>query len=37
MSRLFQAYAVEGAVLEVFRDMEKAEEWLGLSAAGRSV
>ena len=30
MSRLFQAYVVEGVVLEVFRDMEKAEEWLGL-------
>jgi|SRR6185503_1064161 len=30
MSRLFQAYVVPGAVLEVFRDMEKAELWLGL-------
>lgn len=32
MSRLFQAYAVEGAVLEVFREIEKAEIWLGLRA-----
>jgi len=33
MSRLFQAYALEGAVLEVFRDIEKAEMWLGLRAS----
>jgi|SRR4030095_10581041 hypothetical protein len=32
MSRLFQAYVMEGVVLEVFRDIEKAEMWLGLRA-----
>ena len=36
MSRLFQAYAVEGAVIEVFRDMEAAEAWLGLHVAEKS-
>lgn len=30
MARLFQAYVAEGVVLEVFRDIEKAEAWLGL-------
>jgi len=31
MSRLFSAYSeVEGAVIEVFRNWEEAEEWLGL-------
>jgi hypothetical protein len=31
LSRLFQAYSeVEGAVIEVFRDWEEAEQWLGL-------
>jgi hypothetical protein len=33
MSRLFQAYVAEGVVLEVFRDLEKAELWLGLREA----
>src|SRR5262245_14271033 len=32
MARLFQAYVAEGVVLEVFRDLEKAETWLGLRA-----
>jgi len=30
MARLFQAYVAEGVVLEVFRDIEEAEIWLGL-------
>ena len=32
LSRLFQAYSeVEGATIEVFREMEEAKAWLGLA------
>jgi len=37
LSRLFQAYSeVEGAVIEVFRGWEDAEEWLQLRAPSNS-